>query len=76
MLFATLVPVAVILAAPPRISLAVSAAAAALAAAVALVPRIRLGRACRVTAFLMYSANSPGAMNGIGVWAIPAFSPP
>src|SRR3972149_4000958 len=41
-LFATLVPVAALLAAPLRISLAVSAAVASLMAAAAVVPRIRL----------------------------------
>ena len=46
-LFATLVPAAAVLAAPLRICLAVSAAVAALMAAVAVIPRIRLGRVGR-----------------------------
>src|ERR1019366_3378970 len=46
-LFATLVPAAAVLAAPLRICLAVSAAVAALMAAVAVIPGIRLGRVGR-----------------------------
>ena len=55
-LFATLVPTAAVLAVPLRISLAASAAVAALMAAVAVMPRIRLGRAGRVLAVLTIPA--------------------
>ena len=55
-MFATLVPAAAVLAVPLRISLTVSAAVAALMAAVAVMPRIRLGRAGRALAVLAISA--------------------
>jgi len=51
-MFATLVPAAAVLAVPLRISLTVSAAVASLMAAVAVMPRIHLGRAGRVLAVL------------------------
>lgn len=55
-MFATLVPAAAIVAVPLRISLTVSAAVAALMAAVGVVQRIYLGRAGRVLAVLAIPA--------------------
>jgi hypothetical protein len=63
-LFATLVPAAAVLAAPLRICLAVSAAVAALMAAVAVIPRIRLGRVGRGFTVLAVTAAAAALVPG------------
>jgi len=70
-LFATLVPAAVLVAAPLRVCLAVAAASAALVAAVAVVPRIRLSRARRGLTVLAVTA----AASALALWAAPILPP-
>jgi hypothetical protein len=70
-LFATLVPAAAVIAAPLWICLAVSAAAASLVAAVAVVPRIRLGRAGRGLTVLAVTS----AATALVLWAAPVLPP-
>jgi len=70
-LFATLVPAAAVIAAPLRICLAVSAAVASLVAAVAVVPRIRLGCAgCWLTVLAVAAAAAT-----LVPWAAPILPP-
>ena len=71
MLFATLVPVGAVLAAPLRISLTVSTAVAALMAAVAVVPRMRVSRVgCGLTVVAVTAAAATFVP-----WAAPVLPP-
>ena len=70
-LFATLVPVGAVLAAPLRICLAASAAVATLVAAVAVVPRMRLVRVGRGLTVVAITAASAALVP----WAAPVLPP-
>ncbi len=70
-LFATLVPAALVLAAPLRICLAVAAAIASLVAAIAVVSRISLGRVGRGLAVLAVTA----AASALALCAAPLLPP-